>query len=350
MSILNQVSTTDKLIFSKHLAIMVKAGIPVAESLDLIAQQTSSAALKQVVQQVLANVQGGESLADSLAKHEHTFGELYVNLIRIGEESGTLEENLQFLSEQINKDLQLRKKIQGALLYPGLVITATGMMGIVISFFILPQLIDFFGAFDIELPLSTRILLFFANMISDHGLLVLLILFAPGVLLWAGLRISAIKLWWDEWKLKIPLVGNLLAYGQYARFSRNLGVLLQSGVSITRSLEVVTNTINNTKLQQDLEQVQQKLKKGEAVGDSLSAAGITFPPLISKMAAVGEKTGHLDETLLYLGDFYEEEIDNISKNLTTILEPFLLLVIGLVVGFMALAIISPIYGLTGSVR
>lgn len=350
MSFFSSVNATDRLIFTKHLATMIKAGIPVAEGLDLIAQQTNSGSLRKVIEEVLADVRNGDSLADALAKYDKVFPPLFISLVSIGEESGTLEESLKFLASQLEKDLQLSKKIKGALLYPGLVVAATTIMGGMISFFILPQLVDFFGAFEIELPVSTRILLFVATSIKNYGLLILLGIVALLSGFYGFIHLPAVAVKWDGFKLKLPLLGKLISYGHFARFSRNLGVLLQSGVSATRSLEVVSQSLDNKKLQQDLQIVRKKLEKGGSIGEALDSKKMSFSPLIAKMAVVGEQTGNLDEMMLYLGDFYEEEIDSISKNLTTILEPLLLLVIGLVVGFVALAIISPIYELTGSIR
>lgn len=351
MSIFSPVKASDRLIFTKHLATMVKAGIPLAEALDIAHTQTGSASLKEILKIVAADVQNGKALAESLKKHPRVFDGLYVSLVSIGEESGTLEENLAFLAKQLSKDLQLRKKVRGAMLYPTLIFTATIVMGGVISFFILPQLIDLFTAFDIDLPLATRILLWVAIGIRDYGAWIVAGLIGFGTSVYLILRLPAVKLKWDQLKFKLPLMGQLVTSAQFARFSRNLGVLVQSGVPVAKSLEVVAKSVTNTKLQQDISRVETKLQKGQPIGETIEKVSQTsFPPLVSRMISIGERTGQLDETLLYLGDYYEEEIDNISKNLTTILEPFLLLGVGLVVAFVALAIISPIYELTGSIR
>lgn len=346
-----RVSFLEKLLFTKHLATMIKAGIPIVEALQGLVDQTKSKRFKKVLDIVTADVQNGQALAKSMGKHPWVFDQFYLSLIKIGEESGTLEENLGFLSKQLTKDYALRKKIQGAMLYPGLVFAATGIMGGFIALFILPKLVDFFDAFEIELPLATKILLFFANLMKNYGLLLAGLAVVLMILFSLFIRLKQIKPKWHSLLLRAPLFGELLAYGQLARFSRNLGTLLQSGVPVTKSLETTARTLSNLRFQNDLFEVNQGLVKGKNIGEILDSKKYSeFPPLVAKMISVGEKTGKLEETLLYLGDFYEDEIDNISKNLTTILEPVLLLTIGLVVGFVALAIISPIYELTGSIR
>lgn len=351
IEILSRVGFLDKLLFTKHLTTMIKAGIPIAEALKTLVDQTKSASFKKVLSAVLADVENGQSLAKSLGKHPKVFDQFYISLIEVGEESGTLEENLDFLAKQLAKDYNLRKKIQGAMLYPGLVFTATFIMGGFIALFILPKLVDFFSAFEIELPLATRILLFFANMMKNYGTFLFFGFLVLLSLSYLVIHLPKVKPKWHSLILKFPIFGDLLAYSQLARFSRNLGTLLKSGVPVTKSLEVTVNTLSNLKFKSDLGEVALSLSKGKNIGDALEKNKFSeFPPLVSKMISVGEKTGKIEETLLYLGDFYEDEIDNISKNLTTILEPVLLITIGLVVGFVALAIISPIYELTGSIR
>lgn len=351
MNILSSVKDSERLVFTKHLAIMVKAGIPLAEALDIAQEQTNSPGLKKLLEKITADIRNGKALAESLKKYPAVFNGLYINLVEIGEESGTLEENLTFLAKQLEKDLQLKKKIQGAMLYPGLILTATLIMGGVISFFILPQLIDLFTALDVQLPLATQILLFVAVGVRDYGLWIVLALIIFLAMVYVVLQIPTLKLKWDELKLKLPFIGKLVQSSQFANFSRNFGVLVKSGVPAAQSLAVVAQTMTNTKLKADIQKVEQSLQRGQEIGEAIrKVKNNSFPKLVSRMISIGEKTGKLDETLLYLGDYYEEEIDNISKNLTTILEPVLLLGVGLMVAFVALAIISPIYELTGSIR
>lgn len=351
IQIYSRISFLDKLLFTKHIATMVKSGIPVPEALAMLIDQQKSAAFARILKIVLKEVENGQSLARAMEKHHKVFDQFYISLIEVGEESGALEENLEFLSKQLAKDYNLRKKIQGAMFYPALVFGLTFVMGGFISLFILPKLIDFFSAFDIELPLPTRILLFFANLMKNYGLVTVIGFIVTLVILSRILALPKIKPKWHALLLKAPLFGKMMSYGQLARFCRNLSTLLKSGVTVTKSLETTARTLSNLKFRNNLEQVAQEITRGKNIGDILEQKGYSeYPSLVTKMIKVGEKTGKLEDTLAYLGDFYEEEIDDISKNLTTILEPIMLIIIGIVVGFIAIAIISPIYELTGSIR
>lgn len=350
INIFNRVSFLEKLLFTKHLAVMMKAGIPISEAISTLLDQTKSKGFKKILSEVVADVKNGQSLTKTFKKHPKVFDEFYISLIEVGEESGALEKNLEFLAKQLAKDYSLRQKIQGAMLYPGIVFFATTVMGGFISFFILPQLVDFFAAFNTTLPITTRILLFFANLMKNYGIIIITGLILSGLTGYWLIGLPKVKPKWHSLMLKFPLFGTLIAYGQLAHFSRNLGVLLSSGVPVIRSLETTSSTLSNLKFRNDLLEVTRALTKGKNIGQALEQKKYNeYPPIVSKMINVGEKTGKLDETLLYLGDFYEDEIDNISKNLSTTLEPILLLIIGLVVGFVAIAIISPIYELTGSI-
>jgi type IV pilus assembly protein PilC len=347
----SKISFKDKLFFTKHLSTMIKAGIPISDALASLSKQHKSKKFKEIIEDVLSNIENGKSLAESLKRHPNVFNNFFISLIEIGEESGTLEENLEFLAKQMAKDFTLRKKIQGALLYPGLVFGAATIMGSAISLFVLPKLVDFFDAFDIELPLTTRILLFIAQAMRSYGFLIIGGFFALIIGFYVFIQLPKVKPVWHKIVLKLPIFGNLIAYGQLASFSRNFGVLIKSGVPITRSLDVTSNTLSNVVFVKDVKKLSEELTKGRVIAAELRKKRYKeFPPLVVQMIDVGETTGKLDETLLYLGDFYEEEIDNISKNLTTVLEPILLVGIGIVVAFIALAIISPIYELTGSIR
>ena len=349
IQIFSAINFQEKLLFTKHLSVMVKAGITLTEAFDSLADQTKSANFKKILLAILEDLKNGQTLAKSLERHPDIFDQLYVNLVKIGEESGTLEESLEFLSKQLGKDYNLRQKIQGALLYPGLIFSATFIMGGFISFFILPQLVDFFTAFNVELPITTKILLFFANLMKNYGIFIFSGLILFGFAGYILIQKPKIKYLWQKFLLHFPLFGTMISYGLLARFSRNLGVILKSGISITTGLDVTANSLDNLVFKEAINLSEEAVKKGKPLGEIISKLPI-FPSLVSKMISVGEKTGKLDESLLYLADFYEEEIDNISKNLTTILEPILLIIIGLVVGFVALAIISPIYELTGSIK
>jgi type II secretory pathway component PulF len=351
IQILPRVTFQEKLLFTKHLDTMIKAGIPIVEALGTLVDQARSPKFRKIIDSVLADVKNGQSLASSFKKFPKVFNQFYVSLIEVGEESGTLEENLTFLSKQMAKDFRLRKKIVGTMIYPAIVVFAMTIMGGFISFFVLPKLVDFFASFEVELPFSTKVLLIIANAMKDYGHLIFAGIVLVLILFRTMTRLSFIKPKWHALVLHLPGLGKVIMYGQLSRFSRNLGTLIKSGVPITKGLAITADTLSNLKFKNDLLAVSKALVKGKNVGETLKKNDyFEYPPLVSKMISIGEKTGKLDETLLYLGDYYDDEVDDLSKNLSTVIEPILLLAIGLGVGFIAVAIISPIYELTGSIR
>lgn len=347
MQIFNRISFVEKVLLTKHLAIMIKSGILISEALATLISQTKSKTLRSILSNVLSEIQNGQSLSKSLARHPQVFDQFYVSIIEVGEASGTLESNLEFLAKQLAKDYAMRKKVQGAMLYPGLIFCSVGVMGGFISLFILPQLVDFFGAFQIELPLPTRLLLGLAKIMKQYGIAIVsggLSLFFF-FLYWSGTAFG--KPIWHRALLFFPIVGTVTTAINLARFSRNFGTMLRSGVTLITCLRTTANTLDNVIFRKIFFSAEASVKNGKQLSDTLAAYSV-IPPMMTKMIAVGEKTGKLDEVLLYLGDYYEEEVDEFSRNLSTILEPVLLIGIGIVVGFVAIAIISPIYELTGS--
>jgi type IV pilus assembly protein PilC len=355
---LSNISFKEKLLFTKHLSVMIRSGLTVTESLSSLIEQNRSHELRDILERVLQNVKNGQSLSKSLQKFPRVFDKFYISLVHVGEESGSLDEALDFLAQQMAKSYSLQQKVRGALLYPGLVFSTTFVMGGFISLFVLPQLVEFFDAFEVELPFATKVLLFVANIMKDYGMALFGGLVFVMVATIMVLRVPFIKSHWHGILLKLPLFGQLFEGSEIARFSRNLGTLLKSGVSIIVALDTVAQTLDNVAVKKGIVGALDDVEKGKPLAKALQGRYYTviglpfsvFPSLVIKMIAVGEESGNLEGNLLYLADFYEEEIDNFSKNLTTILEPIMLVIIGLVVGFVALAIISPIYELTGSIR
>ncbi|MBP7842673.1 type II secretion system F family protein [Candidatus Woesebacteria bacterium] len=345
------ISFVDKLAFTKHLAIMIKSGISLGSAINTLVIQTKGSPIQKVLVSIENDINNGKSLADALSRFPKTFDELYVNMIAIGEESGNLEKNLSFLSEHLTKEDALRKKIQGAMLYPTIVLVATLIVSMGIGLFILPQFIEFFGSFNVELPVSTKILLAIAGFMKNYGVFFFAFIILGSTGLGIFVNSKPIKPIWHRIQLRIPIFGKIIRYSQLTNFSRNLGLLLGSGINVTRSLETTANTVSNLLYREKINKINSYLKRGKNMADVIQKEMQgEFPLLVARMIAVGEETGNLEETLFYLSDFYENEIDVVTKRLTTVLEPLLLLGIGLVVAFVALAIITPIYELTGSIR
>lgn len=344
------ISREDKLFFSKHLATMVHAGVPLSDALTTLTGQANPE-LGKLLKKVVADVENGQSLGKSMGKYPKVFDALTINLIKAGETSGTLDVNLKYLAEQQNKDMVLRRKISGALLYPSLVIGATLIMGTLLSWFILPQLVDMFTSLDVQLPLSTKVLLWFANIMKYYGTFVVIGVFGFVILMSILLKLKPVKRVVDEIIIKLPIVGKVAIAGQLGLFCRNMGTLLASGLPVVDALQITTDSLDNLKFKDDLVVVKSRVSEGKTMYSSMGSKKYPeFSGLAVRMIEVGEKSGKLEEMLMYLADFYEEEIESISKNLSNLLEPVLLLIIGAVVGFVAMAIISPIYSLMGGIR
>ncbi len=345
---LQRISTLDKVLLARHLSLMIKSGLPIIESLQIIVDQSSHAALKKIVLAVIENVRNGNSLADSLARHPKVFGGLFINMVKIGEASGTLEKNLEYLAQQLEKDYELRQKIRSAMLYPLIILIATVLLGSGLSVFVLPKLVKLFEGLHIALPLSTKIFLAVAAFLSHWGLLIFGAVVVFLMLVPVIRRIHAIKLFLNRAALAIPLMKNIVLHIMITRFCRTLSVLLASGLPIIEGLAITKDTLDNLVYEREITYVISQVEKGKPLGETLAGREKYFPKIVSRMMSVGEKTGRLDETLSYLSTFYDSEVDAATKNLATVIEPILLVIIGLVVGGLGIAIITPIYQLSGS--
>lgn len=340
----------EKITLTKHLAVMIKAGITLSEALENLSSRSKSSQNNKVLDQIKQKINNGSSFHQALADYPKDFDEMYQGIVKVGESTGHLDDSLGYLAEQLNQDYALKKKVKGALMYPGLVFSATIALATFISLFILPKLVDFFSAFDAKLPASTMFLLSMSKFMKNYGFLFFGSIFATLILISLILKIPKIKLWKDRQILRFPLIGRLLVEKEVASFSRNLGTLIKSGLPIFESLKICASSQTNLEYKRIITSLSTNLEKGSNISDFLKkpTCKLLFPRLVTDMISVGEKTGSVDKSLFYVSEFYEEDIEETAKNLTTILEPVVLVIIGLMVAFIALAIIGPIYQLTGS--
>lgn len=349
--LLFRVSQLDVLFFTKHLSVMLKSGIPIAEAISTLKDQTKNVTFKEVLGKVQADIENGQTFESALSKHKDVFSSLYVSLVGIGEKSGKLEDNLEYLSEQLKKSYDFNQKIQGATLYPKLILAATVIMGMFISLFVLPQLVDMFTSLDVTLPLSTKILLFVANLMKNYGVYIAIGVVATGVLIAFLLQTSYVKPKYHRLLLILPFIGTLNQNLEMAGFCRNMGVMLKSGLTITEALKAQLDATDNLVYKGYLESILKAMEKGKKISNELDNKKYPFiPAIVTKMIGVGEDTGKLEDVFIYMGDFFEEDVDDTTKNLSNVMEPALLLAIGVVVAFVSLAIITPIYQLTGGIR
>ena len=351
MNILNRVSFLDRMMFTKHLAVMVKSGVTLSEAIGVVRQQTGNPVFKRVLEKVEKEIAQGQTLKKALTDQRGVFDPVYISLIGVGEESGNLVENLEFLAGEMQKTYEFESKVRGALLYPEIILSVALVMGGGIAIFVLPQLASLFSSLDVALPLPTRILLGISTLMQNYGLVIVPGIFGGIILLILLVRTPIIKPLWHRFVLHWPILGQFIRNSQTASLCRNLGLMLRSGLPITLALQAAEEGTTNLVFRGYVHSLGKSVEKGRSIEDELSGGKYRHvPAIVAKMAGVGERSGKLDETLLYLGDFFADEVDIAAKNLPTVLEPLLLVVIAGVVLFLALSIIGPIYDLTGSVR
>jgi type II secretory pathway component PulF len=347
----DSIGNVDKLLFTKHLAVMLKSGITLGEALSLIKEQAARAGMKRLVTAVQKDVDNGKSFHDALAVHPKAFDPMYLRLISIGEETGTLQRNLEYMSVQLRKKYEFEKKIKGAMMYPMVILVAAALAGAGLSVFVLPKLIDLFETLDIALPLSTRILLGVAYVMKSYGIFILGGGALSFILFNFVIHTKKVRPYWHAFLLRVPLIGTFIKNVELSQFCRNMGIMLQSGLPINNALLSQAQATNNLVYKRYVERFHEHVEKGKSLEEILATQKFPFiTPIMAKMIGVGEKTGKLDESLLYLGDFFEDEVDDASRNFSTIIEPLVLLGVGVMVAFIAFAIISPIYQFSGGIK
>lgn len=347
---MNNVPFNEKLLFTRNLAIMLKSGIAISDALATLREQTGNGQMKRILSRVEKEVANGQALSVALKRYKRVFDAFYVNLVEIGEKSGNLENNLAYLAEGLKRDYEFRQKVTGASIYPMTIFVASLIVGGGISYFVLPKLIDIFEPLDVELPLTTKILLWIATLMRDHGLVILasvvLVIFG----LWLLYLIKPIRFLWQKLVLYLPIFGNFSVNVQMTYLCRNLGIMLKSGLPIFEALSSLRDATGNLVFRSYVGSLAKSVEQGVSLSDAMIKRNMKRVPLMAtKMVSVADKSGKLDETLLYLAGYFEEEVEHAAKVFSNVMEPAMLLIVGFIVAFIAFAIISPIYNFTGSV-
>ncbi len=341
-----QVSLRDQILFFKQLAILIKSGVPILAALLMLQKQSQGRALQKILQQVARDVENGQYLATALGKFKNIFGELAVNIIAVGEISGTLGDNLNHLAQTLKKKQVLRRKILSASVYPIFVVVATLLMTVVLVVFVFPKIIPVFKSINYKLPWTTRSIIFISNLVKTQGWLIFFTLIILIIALWFLQKNKKVRAWRDTVLLYIPFIKSPIQAYNINAICRTMGLLLTSGTGVVRSFQVTADTTANTVYKKELIIIAENITKGGQASTHMATLPLLFPAMVSQMLAVGEGTGKLSETFLYLSDVYEEEMDDLTKNISTTVEPLLLIFMGLLVGFIAVSIITPIYGIT----
>ena len=346
--LLKRVGIVDKMLFTRHLGVMLKAGLSFSRALTVLSEQTSNAYFKEVLSGVEKDVQKGNSLANSLAKYPKVFDSLFVNMIRVGETSGNLEEVLDILALQLKKSHELSSKVKGAMMYPAVIVFAMVVIGTLMMIYVVPTLLGIFEEMETELPATTKVIIFISDTLQNYGIFVFLgFVVLAGLFSWV-VKTAKGKKAFDYFLLHIPAIGKIISKINMARFSRTLSSMIASGVSIVEALEIISGTLGNTYYKNSVRKACDDMQKGVALSEVIGRYGKLYQPLMVHMIEVGEETGTLENTLKQVAEFYEEEIDQITSNMSSIIEPALMLVIGGAVGFFAVSMIQPMYGIMGS--
>jgi type IV pilus assembly protein PilC len=346
-NIFSGVSLKDKMMFARHLGVMLASGLSVPRAIDVISSQTKSKKFKNILAKIEEEVKTGNTLADSLAR-SGVFDDLSVNMIRVGELGGSLEEVLALLADQLEKEHNLISKVRGAMYYPSVIFIVMIGIGIAMMTFVVPQLTAVFTDTQATLPATTEFIINTSNFMAGHKLLVLfssifiILFFIIFFKLKIGKKFAAFL------SLKIPIIKNIVVKVNNARFARIYGSLLKSGVPVTESLKIISETLTNRYYQETFVKIGIEVQKGKPLHEQLAVYPKLFPVLIVQMVEVGEETGKTIDVLADLARFYEEEIDQLTKNLSSIIEPVLMVVIGSAVGFFAISMIMPMYSIMDS--
>ncbi len=344
------VPLVEKMVFTRNLSVMIASGLPLSRALKNITSQLKNKKFVKILEKVQEDIQAGSMFADGLAKYPGVFNELFVNMIRVGESGGNLEEVLNILAVQLEKEHELVSKIRGALIYPAVIIVAMIGIGILMMIYVVPQLTDVFKDLGSELPPTTQFILNTSSLLRENLLLVIMGTLVSIILLRflfatnSGRKIMGLML------IHIPVIRNLVVKSNCARFARIYSSLLKSGVPAVESLKILSRTLSNFYYKRALEHATESIQKGVSLSKVIYAEKNIFPVLVPQMIEVGEETGKTEAVLLKLAEFYEEEINQFTKNISSVIEPVLMIIIGSAVGFFAISILQPMYSVLESIK
>lgn len=346
----SKVKIGEQIILTKNLSGMIKAGLSISRALSVLKKQTKNPKLDKILTSAINDIDSGETFSSALSKFPDVFSKLFISMVRAGEESGNLSGALSDIGLNLEKANSLNKKIKGALIYPSIIMSAMVVIGVLMFAFVVPTLANTFKELGVVLPFSTRLLIFFGNFFSNNLILTFIIIFSAGFGLYSAFRSKFMAPYIDFVILKIPVISKLTIELNAARTARTISSLLLSGVSLTRALEITEDVVQNIYYKKVLNEAKVAIEKGEPFSKSFEDHVDLYPVMMSEMIQVGEETGKLSDMLLEIALFYEEEVENKTKNLSTIIEPLLMVVIGAGVGFFAISMISPLYSILGSIN
>lgn len=339
----------DLVVFSRQMATLVGAGIPLIQALDILATQVDKQKFRVILTDMHQQVQGGKSFSDSMEKHYKIFSALFINMVRAGETSGSLEEILDRVATYLEKTSALQKKVKSALTYPAAVTGLAFIITFGMMTFVIPKFAGIFEGLNAELPAPTKILITVSYYLQNHWIIVLGGMAGFFFLFRQMVKTPTGRLVWDSQKLKMPVFGPLFLKVAVSKFSRTLATLVKSGVPILSSLEIVSKTSGNRRLEMIIKALMESVKKGESISGPLTKSEV-FPSMVVRMIAIGEETGELEEMLTKIADFYDAEVDAAVDGLTSLIEPLIIAFLGVVIGGIVVAMFLPILTLSSAIK
>lgn len=340
-----RVKAEEIVMFSRQLATMVDAGLPILQGLNALSEQTQNVYFKQILQTVEAEIRQGNSLSSAFGKHPKVFNPLFVNLVKVGETGGVLSAVLDRVSNYMEKTLQLQRKVKSAMIYPSVVVSMAALITIGLLVKVVPTFKEIYASFDKELPAMTQVLITISDGLKQYLLFGVLGLVGAAVAIVQMKKTEKGGLLIDKYLLRLPIFGDLLRKVAISRFCRTLATLVQSGVPILESLNIVEKTIGNKVLEKVVREVQDNVRQGESLATPLERSTV-FPPMVTRMISVGEKSGQLEKMLVKVSDFFDDQVDVAVEGLTSIIEPLIIGFLGIVIGFVVVALFMPILNMT----
>ncbi|MFA6078824.1 MAG: type II secretion system F family protein [Candidatus Omnitrophota bacterium] len=345
LSIFDHIKTIDKINFARNLGAMLEAGLALSRALSVLQRQTKNKSWKGIITNIIADIDRGVTFADALNNHPKVFPPILIAMVHAGEQSGTLSDSLKVVATQMDSAYALDKRIRGSLMYPAVIVTAMVVIAILMFVFVMPTLLKTFTDLNVELPLTTRIVIGVSDLIQNQGPLMLAILLIfIGSFYWM-LRQPKGKSILHAFFLKIPVIGVLVQEVNTARTARTLSSLISSGVDVVESVNITSTVVQNVHFRRVLEKAAISIKKGDLVSKTFNENTDLYPVFFAEMMSVGEETGKTGEMLLGVAHYYEDDVEQKTKDMSTIIEPFLILLIGAAVGFFAVSMIQPMYSL-----
>lgn len=343
---LGRIKIKDVAVFSRQFAVMMSANIAMVQGLTILSEQTANSKFKTIISEMADEVDGGSKLSDALAKRPKVFSQFFISVVKSGETSGKLDEVLNYLADEIEKDYDMMSKIRGAMIYPAFILCGLIVVGIIMMVFVVPKLTAIFTESGVELPLSTRILIGTSEFLISYWWLIIIVIIGLAVGFKFYISSSAGREQFDFIKLKLPIIGKLVQRICLVRFTRSLHTLIIGGVTISNSLEIAADVVGNKVYYNLIQETIKEVEDGNSISHVFSQSN-EVPKMVSQMMSVGEKTGKIDIILDRLTNFYSREVDNVIANLMSIMEPVIMVIMGIGVGILVASIIMPMYSLSG---